>query len=248
MAILHLLGTGAAVSDPHRTTTMLALNSGQSTLVIDCGGDVVQRMLAAAIDLDTIEGLVITHEHPDHAGGFPLFMEKIWLAGRRRPIAVYGIAPAIRQARVIFEAFNTSTWTGMPEIQWHEVAYSANAPVLSNGIWNVTATPVKHPVPTVGLRIEEKRSGGVVAYSCDTEPTDDVVSLARNADILIHEATGEGPGHTTKEEAARAAREARVGRLLLVHLPPGLTDEDLDESRTLFPNTELGEELGAYSF
>lgn len=248
MAILHLLGTGAAVSDSHRTTTMLAFSSGKSTLVVDCGGDVVQRLLAAGISLDTIEALVITHEHPDHAGGFPLFMEKIWLAGRRRSIAVYAIEPAMRQARIIFEAFNTSTWQGMPSIDWREIHYSSGTPVLNDQTWSVTASPVKHAVPTVGLRVEERESGAVVAYSCDTEPTVNVVDLARNADILVHEATGEGPGHTTKEHAARAARDAEASRLLLVHLPPGLTDADLAEARKLFPNTELGEELGAYTF
>jgi ribonuclease Z len=248
MATLYLLGTGAAVSDPHRTTTMLALSSGGSTLVIDCGGDVVQRLLAASIDLDSIAGLIITHEHPDHAGGFPLFMEKIWLAGRRRPIAVYGIAPAIRQARIIYEAFNTSTWTGMPSIDWHEIPYEADAPVLENTHWSVTASPVKHAVPTVGLRFLEIRSGAVVAYSCDTEPTGRVVDLAANADILIHEATGDGPGHTGKEDAAKVAYDAGAKRLILVHLPPGLSESDLADARKLFPNTDLGEELGEYSF
>ena len=248
MAILHLLGTGAAVSDAHRTTTMLAFTSGKSTLVVDCGGDVVQRLLAAGIPLDNIEALMVTHEHPDHVGGFPLFMEKIWLAGRRRPIAVYGIEPAIRQARTIFEAFNTSTWTGMPSIDWHEIPLKPDSPVLHDGTWRVTASPVKHAVPTIGLRVEETSSGTIVAYSCDTEPAPSVVDLARNADILIHEATGEGRGHTTKEHAARAARDAGAKRLLLVHLPPGVRDADLADARKLFPETELGEELGAYTF
>ena len=248
MATLHLLGTGAAVSDPHRTTTMLAFTSTGSTLVVDCGGDVVQRLLAAEIELDTVEALIITHEHPDHAGGFPLFMEKIWLAGRRRPIPVYGIKPALRQARIIFEAFNTSKWTGMPAIEWHEVELRKDAGVLTNDTWSVQAAPVKHAVPTVGLRVTHRHSGAVVAYSCDTEPTESVVHLANNADILVHEATGAGPGHTTKEHAARAARDANAGRLLLVHLPPGLSESDLDDARALFPNTELGKELGTYSF
>ncbi len=227
---------------------MLAFTSGRSTVVVDCGGDVVQRLLAAGIDLDTIEALIITHEHPDHAGGFPLFMEKIWLAGRRRPIAVYGISQALDQARTIFEAFNTSTWTGMPAIDWKEVAYKPYAEVLTDEPWRITAMPVNHAVPTIGLRVEERVSGEVVAYSCDTEPTERVVDLAQNADILVHEATGEGRGHTSAEHAARAARDANVDRLLLVHLPPGLSDADLIEARSIFKNTELGEELGAYSF
>ena len=59
MPTLHLLGTGAAFSDAHRTTTMLAVTDAASTLVVDCGGDVVQRLLTAGIDLTTIEALIL---------------------------------------------------------------------------------------------------------------------------------------------------------------------------------------------
>ena len=97
MARLHLLGTGATVSDPHRTTTMLALEGERSLVVIDCGGDVVQRMVASGLDPGRITALIVTHEHADHVSGFPLMMERLWLYGRRRPLDVYGIAPAVAQ-------------------------------------------------------------------------------------------------------------------------------------------------------
>lgn len=248
MATLHLLGTGAALSDAHRTTTMLALSHEDATLLVDCGADVVQRLLVAGRPIDSISGLILTHEHPDHVSGFPLFMEKIWLAGRHAPIPVYGIAPALAQARRIFEAFDTSGWDGMPEIRWHEVAHEEGALVLEGDVWRVTAAPVIHAVPTIGLRVEDRATGRAVAYSCDTEPTEAVVRLARNADVLVHEATGHGRGHSSAEEAAQIAAKANAHRLLLVHLPPGLTHDDLDDARQWFTNVELGEEGGAYAW
>ncbi|MFW5955235.1 MAG: MBL fold metallo-hydrolase, partial [Rhodothermales bacterium] len=178
MATLHLLGTGAAVSEPHRTTTMLAVSDALSSILIDCGGDVLQRAAASGIRFDSIDALIITHEHPDHVSGFPLFMEKIWLDGRRRPIDVYGIEPAIEQARKIFSAFNTSGWKDLPEIRWHEVPYGEDARVLENESWTISASPAKHAVPTIGLRIASHTSRGVVAYSCDTEPSDIITRLA----------------------------------------------------------------------
>jgi ribonuclease Z len=248
MPELHLLGTGAAVSDPHRTTTMLAVSDGASTLLVDCGGDVIQRVLAAGLELDSIDGLIVTHEHPDHVSGFPLFMEKLWLAGRRRPIPVYGIEAAIGQARRCFETFNTSGWKGLPEIEWTEVRHEEGAIVLDDGTWHVSATPVVHPVPIIGLRLMYRVGSGTVAYSCDTEPAEEVVRLSMGADILVHEATGKGPGHASAEEAADIASRAGVGRLLLVHLPPGVHNDDLGEARRRFSAVELGEELGAYRF
>lgn len=244
---LHLLGTGAAISAPHRTTTMLAFSTDDDTLVVDCGGDVIQRLMAAGVDLDTLSGLIITHEHADHVSGFPLFMEKIWLAGRRRPLPVYGIAPAIDQARRCFDTFDTSGWEGMPDIEWHEIVHEKGASVLETDTWRVTASPVQHAKPNVGLRLEETASGRSVAYSCDTEPTAAFAELARGVDAMVHEANGDHDGHSTPEEAAQIAADAGAGRLLLVHLPPDIQDADLEDARTIFSNTELGEELGSYA-
>ena len=248
MPTLHLLGTGAAFSDAHRTTTMLAFTDDDSTLVVDCGGDVVQRLLAASIDLTTIEALILTHEHIDHIGGFPLFMEKMWLAGRRDPIPVYGIEPALDQARRCFATFDTSGWTGLPDIHWYPFAEAPNALVLTDAAWEVKAAPGMHFVPVVGLRVESKRTGGVVVYSCDTAPSPEITGLASEADLLLHEATGASPGHSSPAQAAQVAAEAGAKRLLLIHLPPNLTDADLHEARQTFARTELGEELGAYDF
>ena len=38
------------------------------------------------------------------------------MAGRRAPIPIYGIAPALDQARRCWEAFDTSSWDDLPEM------------------------------------------------------------------------------------------------------------------------------------
>ncbi|HEV2149312.1 MAG TPA: MBL fold metallo-hydrolase [Longimicrobiaceae bacterium] len=248
MPTLHLLGTGAALSDASRTTTMLAFESAGSAIVVDCGGDVVQRLMAAGIDPDRIEALVVTHEHADHVSGFPLFMEKVWLAGRRRPVPVHGPAPALSQARRIWEAFDTGGWEGVPEILWREVALEEGAVVLESDAWHVTAAPGTHSVPVIGVRVEDRRGSGVAAYSCDTEESDAIARLARGADLLVHEATGGFGGHTSVEGAARVAARAEAGRLVLVHLPPEVGGEELARARETFPRVELGEDGARYEF
>lgn len=249
MAVLHLLGTGAAFSDARRTTTMLAFENGGRTLVVDCGGDVVQRLQMSGVDLESIEALIVTHEHADHVGAFPLFMEKMWLAGRRAPIPVHGIDPAISQARRAWESFDTKGWKDVPEIQWHRVDHRPGAQVLRNERWHVTATPGIHPVPVVGLRVEAA-GAGVVAYSCDTAFSDPIVAMARGADILVHEAQKTAvPGvHTSYEEAARAAFQSGTRRLILVHLPPGADEVDLADARRVFAHTALGNDGDRYDF
>lgn len=249
MATLYLLGTGAAVSDQHRTTTMLAVENDQGLLLVDCGGDVLQRLVACGGRPERVRGLLVTHEHADHLSGFPLLMEKLWLYGRHDPLDVYGIGPAIAQARRAHDSFDTSSWPGYPEIHYHEVAQCESAPVLEGLGWRITASPGKHAVPVAGLRVEDAQ-GGVMAYSCDTEYSESIVRLAASATILVHEATGAGPGHSSALDAARAAREAGASRLLLVHLPPAaqLGQAELQEARQVFPDTDKGLEGGRYSF
>jgi ribonuclease BN (tRNA processing enzyme) len=92
------------------------------------------------------------------------------------------------------------------------------------GPFTVQVARVVHPVEAYGLRLEH--GGRVLAYSGDTAPTDALVGLARDADVLVAEATfvdGEPhpPGlHLTGREAAEHAARAGVDRLVLTHVPP----------------------------
>ncbi len=72
-------------------------------------------------------------------------------------------------------------------------------------------------VPTIGLRLENLQSHKSIAYSCDTEPCAQVVRLANRVDLLIHEATGAGIGHSSAAQAGEIASEAGVDRLYLIH-------------------------------
>jgi len=255
MPTVHLFGTGAAISDPHRTTTMLAVSDHADpprTLVVDCGGDVLQRLQACGRPIDSVDGLIVTHAHMDHTSGFPLLMEKVWLDGRDRPLPVVGIEPALAQADRLWKAYEPvhSGWEGIPPIDWREVPHERDAVVWDEAPWTITAAPVDHgDTPNVGLRFEHDPTGRILSYSCDTAPSDSVVHLAQGADVLVHEANGTpGDNHSTAAGAAEVAQAAGVKRLLLVHLPPGDKSAALRQARNIFPHTDLGDELGSYSF
>lgn len=264
MPYLHLLGTGSAMSDPHRTVTMLALEDREDVYLIDCGGDAVQRMLLLGIPLEKLRGLIITHAHPDHVAGFPLLMEKLWLAGRRAALPIYGIEPALQAAERLLGTFDTSGWEGMPDRIPHVLELRDHTPVLESGPWRISASPGTHSVPVLGLRVEyddahapgseddagEEAERHVVVYSGDTEYAESIRDLATAADILVHEATGSHANHSSALDAARVGREAQCRRVLLVHLPPqsSLGDDVIAEARESFPNLDRGSEGGSYLF
>lgn len=250
-AYCHLLGTGASISDPHRTTTMLAFSDDDHTgtsLLVDCGGDALQRWQAVGGSLRDIAGLILTHRHPDHISGLPLLMEKLWLSDHEGDLPVCGYPATLDQATRCMDAFAsvTADWEGMPELVPHEVESEPGAEVWTDTPWRITSAPVEHgDTPTFGLRVQHK-SGVVVAYSCDTAPCDAVVDLAQDADLLVHESNGAGPGHSSMVEAADIARAAGVEQLVLVHLPPGAKHDTLAAARNVFPATTLGVEGASY--
>ncbi len=251
MAELLLLGTGAGFTDGEHEPTMLALHGRQSTIVVDCGSNAIRQLQRLKVDLDSIERLILTHSHPDHNSGFGLLVEMLWLSGRRRPLPIHGPADAIDVTRRILEQWDTSTWKDLPELQWQTVPLEPGMPISTGPDFELTAAPGTHSVPVIGIRARDLRTGRVLTYGADGEPSPSIQALAQDADLLVHEATGAFAGHSTAEGAARLAREAHARRLLLVHLAPTTNDlhaQQLAASQIFGGEVLLGRDLDRYEF
>src|SRR4051812_4108289 len=90
------------------------------------------------------------------------------------------------------------------------------------------------------------RPGRKVVLAGDTEPTPTVIEAAREADLLVHEATfcddeaerAHDTRHSTARGAAAVAREAEVGLLALTHVSPRYSGREVaDEAREVFAST-----------
>jgi len=91
------------------------------------------------------------------------------------------------------------------------------------------------------------RKGRKVVISGDTEPVKGMVNFAKDADVLVHEATfgsdlediSNEYGHTTAVQAAEIAKKANVERLFLVHISPRYLDGKVleDEARNVHKKT-----------
>lgn len=97
------------------------------------------------------------------------------------------------------------------------------------------------------------RPGRKIVYSGDTRPTNALVKLAKNADLLIHEATlddelkerADEDGHSTPSEAAQIAKKAKVKQLVLTHLSARYRTPDalLAQARKIFKNVIIAEDF-----
>jgi ribonuclease Z len=69
--------------------------------------------------------------------------------------------------------------------------------------------------------------------------------------VLIHEAAGASPGHTSAPQAAEIARQAEVGSLYLIHYSASLRNQPalLQQARQIFPGpVNLAEDLMTLEF
>jgi ribonuclease Z len=99
----------------------------------------------------------------------------------------------------------------------------------------------------------EPRPGRKIVYTGDTGFSELIADFARNADLLIHEATfedelrerAETDEHSTPSMAAKTAKRADAKRLVLTHISARYKDGQklLDQAKRIFPNTQLAEDF-----
>jgi len=97
---------------------------------------------------------------------------------------------------------------------------------------------------TPNMILGPPRKGRKIVISGDTIPLESMIDFAKNADVLVHEATFDSEledvsreyGHTTAFQAAEIAKKAKVGQLFLTHISPRYLDHHVleDDARKVF--------------
>jgi ribonuclease Z len=223
---LFVLGSAHSISNENHRHTHLAIIGNSVGLLVDCGVCPRSRMETLGIGRDAITDVILTHFHPDHVAGFPLYLMELWRTGRTRPLRVHAPRACLERVESMCALYESENWPGMFPIRFSRIEDMPCANVVSNSEFSVVASHVRHySLPTIAVRVEVV-GGESVVYSSDTEPIDAMVHLARDADILFHEATGEGAGHSSARQAGAIGQRAGVKKLMLIHYDP-LEETDL---------------------
>jgi len=103
---------------------------------------------------------------------------------------------------------------------------------------------------TPEMLVGPKTDGKSVVYTGDTGPSEEIVELAKDADVLIHESTfldpkkAEEGGHSTPLDAANTARKANCKQLILFHISHRHKPEEvLEIAQKEFPNVSVAEDF-----
>ena len=216
-----ILGSSNAIPDESHENSHMALIGDDRLVLIDCVSNPIVRLRKAGLDVENITDLILTHFHPDHVSGVPLLLMDLWLLGREQELRIYGLDYTLDRLETLMGLYGWDSWPGFFQVEMNRLADKEMNLVQENDQWRIFSSPVSHIIPNIGLRIEFPNSKKVFAYSCDTEPCPQVVKLANNSDVLIHESAGASRGHSSASQAGQIANEAQAKQLYLIHYPNG---------------------------
>lgn len=241
-----LLGTkGGPTPSPYRAAPATLIQIDGKAWVVDCGNGVANQLAKAGVALGSLARIFVTHNHSDHVADVGTLIELAWGSGLKTPVTVHGPPPirAIVRDQLAALAYDV-------EVRVREEGRVPLAPlvsvdersgpglVVSDGGTTVTSKLVDHETVKPAFAYRFDTPARSIVISGDTHYSDNLVALAKGADVLIHEAiytpaipqlVGENAptladhlrhSHTSAEDVGLVARRAGVKKLVLSHLVP----------------------------
>jgi len=266
-----LLGTGTPQPIVERFGASILVQAGSESLLFDAGRGCLQRLRQINVSYDKIDALFLTHLHSDHITGLPDLWLTGWLVSKRAvPLDVFGPTGTREMLNYLQKAFAFDIKMRVEDDKRSEdgskfvVAEIQQGVVYEKNGVKVTAFLVDHypVVPAFGYRIDY--SGHTVVLSGDTRYSENLISFAKGADLLIHEVaiapdtlSKSDPQyhilmhHTTPEQAAKVfnkvhPRLAAYSHIVKIH---GLTEADIMKrtKATYSGPLIMGEDLMSFS-
>jgi ribonuclease BN (tRNA processing enzyme) len=218
---LTVVGPGPAYTRRRGRTSSCYVVEGDGTRIVLDIGHGSFASLGARIDPRTIDGIFVSHLHPDHH--IDLVPMRHYL---KYGAAAEGSVPLTAPAgiRERYDVLN-GVEGFLDELP---------GPTLSVGVYRVGALTIEarrvtHTDDSYGFRVSMGENDPGIVYSGDCGRPEDLLALVRPGDTLLSEAAWgasapvEAAWHLTAEQAASVAHDGRARRLILTHV--------LDEGR-----------------
>ncbi|MDP8254280.1 MAG: MBL fold metallo-hydrolase [Candidatus Alcyoniella australis] len=220
---LSVVGSGTCVLRGDRGPTALLFSNARSSLLIDIGPGVA-RKLADHCDPYGLDAMCLTHLHADHVCDLPALLfafRNTPGAVRQKPLKIYGPI-GLKKHLDLLTALHGHSIAPECGVESVELDPAGGNIELEGGMRLAWSRADHGAQPALSYRVQA--DGRCAAYSGDSGPCDELVDLARGADLLIAEcsATDQAPlpGHLAPSQIALIAKRCAVKRLLLVHLYP----------------------------
>jgi len=218
-----VLGCDASYPSPGGACSGYLVQSGRTTLWLDAG----TGTMASVPDLDAIDGIVLTHAHPDHWTDVLVYHHLVKYYRPRPAVPVW--SPL--RVRELCESVNGD----VAPLDWSIVDATST---VTCGDLSISFARTDHGPETLAVRVD---GGGVaIAYSADTGPAWSMSQLGDGIGLALIEATLDAVHegvvqHLSGRQAGLMAEEAGVRALVLTHIDPEVSGvEQLEAAKTTF--------------
>ena len=220
------LGTGVGVPSLKRASPGLIVRVGEENLLFDSGPGTLRKMLEAGFTYLDVDRIFYTHFHVDHIADLAplLFATKYPVVLREKELVITGPKGLKRFYKRLVELYGNQIVSDSYKLSIKEIADGE----IRTTNWRITTKPVRHTDESIGYRVEDSQ-GKVVVYPGDSDYSEGLVDLSRNADLLILECSfpEKVEIHLSPALAGKVAREAKAKKLVLVHLYPVCDEHDI---------------------
>ena len=210
-----IIGSGTCVPSLKRSSCAVLAEVGKAKLLFDSGPGTMRRLLEADTTIFDISHIFYSHFHPDHTAEFVPFLFSTKYPNdqqREDPLSVTagrGLLDFYSRLKAVY-----GQWIELASGLFRIVELDNTAPDTRRyDDFTVESMPVEHNEESIAFRIDVS-DGASVVYSGDTGYSDNLVTLASNADILICESAFPDDlkvsGHLTTSLAGEIAALANV--------------------------------------
>lgn len=233
------LGTGGAGAPPGRAENSILVEGRDSRILLDCGPGCGQRLYEAGYTAKDIDYVYVSHLHLDHWSG--IFELTVYAASENtKPPAIIVPEPIAGEAAHIILGLLPRSM--QPRIELIQVKPGSRTGL---GSIHIIVTESSHSIPCYGILLDNGESR--LLYTSDTRLTRLYLGLAREADLVVTEATmptgmediAEKTGHQTISQALKY-RESMTNSSILVLVHLTLTSEEeakrINKRGVLVPN------------
>ena len=148
-----ILGSGSATPTLYRNPTSQYVYLNERHILIDCGEGTQLQLRKNKVKFSKISHILISHLHGDHYLGLVGLISSFHLLGRTKELHVFGPKPLKEIIRLNLKA--SGTYLKYP-IFIHEINTKEPQVLFEDKVLSVSCFPLKHRVPCMGFRIQEK--------------------------------------------------------------------------------------------